>query len=79
MAAATAIYTVYAGGQSGAMNKQVGEMQASGKQTDQMLCVIRQQLNQATIQAAATKSAAETARDALTLVQRPWLAGERRC
>ncbi len=74
-------------GQLKVMGGQLAEMQGSGKQTDQMLCLIRQQLEQITKQttdthelatqaknqADRTKEIAETSRDALISVQRAFV------
>lgn len=61
--AATCTYTYYASKQWTAMNGQLGEMQASGRQTDQMLCLIRQQLEQVTRQATDTHELAVQAKN----------------
>jgi hypothetical protein len=85
--AVTGTYTYYARKQWSAMNGQIEQMQASGRQTDQMLCLIRQQLEQITKQttnthdlavAAGTQAAAATvqatvSREALISVQRAFM------
>jgi hypothetical protein len=62
------------------MSGQLKEMHDSGGQTDQLLCLYGKQLEQATVQARAARSAADTARqtlsesiDSLQLDERPWV------
>lgn len=56
-----AAYTVAAFWQLDAMRGQLGQMEGGGKQTDQMLCLIRQQLEQITKQATDTHDLAVAA------------------
>lgn len=59
-------YTHYAGGQ-------LSQMQESGRQTKQMLCLIQQQIAAANRSAGAAEIANSQARDSARLDQRPWV------
>jgi hypothetical protein len=78
--AATVTYTIYASRQWKVMGKQLGEMQASGRQTDQMLCLIRQQITKMgeqteklNAQVTQTSRLAKAAENTLVISERAYL------